>query len=138
MLGRIPHDRRSPGDWWVICLGGAAAGSSEKALLHTTDGGRKWSIASQVRSLTAPARAGTITRAEPNALAAGSHTRLWLAAQNSMYESEDAGFTWHEVPAVNPQGGPAAFDVLSPRHAWLLAPGQGLWRTMDGRQWSAL
>jgi hypothetical protein len=30
------------------------------------------------------------------------------------------------------------FDVLSPTHAWLLAAGQGLWRTTDGRHWQEL
>jgi len=74
--------------WWLLCLGSAAAGSSEKALLDTTDGGRIWTTASQVMSLTAPPRPGAIPLQEP--------------------------------------------------HAWLLAPGQGLWRTTDGRHWRAL
>jgi photosystem II stability/assembly factor-like uncharacterized protein len=127
-----------PRDWWVICLGGAAAGSSTKALLHTPDAGRTWSIASQVTSLTAPAHLSAISRAEPNALAAGSRTRLWLAGWNSMTESEDGGTTWTDVAGVNPEGAPATFDVLSPTHAWLLAPGLGLWRTTDGRHWQEL
>jgi photosystem II stability/assembly factor-like uncharacterized protein len=127
-----------PADWWVICIGSAAAGSSTKALLHTTDAGRTWSIASQVTSLTAPPQPGAISRAEPNALAAGSRTRLWLAGWNSMTESDDAGTNWTDVPGVNPEGAPAVFDVLSPNQAWLLAAGRGLWRTTDGRHWKEL
>ena len=42
------------------------------------------------------------------------------------------------MPGPNPQGEPASFDVLSPTHAWLLAAGQGLWLTTDGRHWHAL
>ena len=42
------------------------------------------------------------------------------------------------MPGPDPQGYPASFDVLSPTHAWLLAAGQGLWRTTDGRHWKAL
>jgi photosystem II stability/assembly factor-like uncharacterized protein len=127
-----------PRDWWLICLGGAAAGSSTKALLHTTDRGARWHVASQVTSLTAPLQPGAITRAEPDAFAAASPTRLWLATQNSLYESDDGGIRWTWVPGPNPQGSPASFDVLSPNQAWLLAPGQGLWRTTDGRHWRAL
>ena len=127
-----------PRDWWLICIGGAAAGSSTKALLHTTDAGVSWHVASQVTSLTAPPRPGAITLAEPDALAAGSPARLWLAAQNSLYESDDGGVRWTRARGPNPQGSPASFDVLSPTRAWLLAPGQGLWRTTDGRRWRAL
>jgi photosystem II stability/assembly factor-like uncharacterized protein len=124
--------------WWLLCLGGAGAGSSEKALLHTTDGGRTWTIASQVTSLSAPPQPGAITREEPDALVAATPTRLWLAALNNLFVSDDAGARWSRIPGPNPQGYPAAFDVLSPTHAWLLAAGQGLWRTTDGRHWIAL
>jgi photosystem II stability/assembly factor-like uncharacterized protein len=124
--------------WWLLCLGGAGAGSSEKALLHTTDGGRTWTIASQVTSLSAPPQPGAITHEEPDALVAATPTRLWLAALNNLFVSDDAGARWSRVPGPDPQGYPAAFDVLSPTHAWLLAAGQGLWRTTDGRHWIAL
>ncbi len=124
--------------WWLLCLGGAAAGSSEKALFRTTDGGRRWTVVSQVTSLTAPPPPGAITLEEPDAIAAGSRARLWLAAQNNLYESGDGGARWSRVPGPDPQGYPASFDVLSPTHAWLLAAGQGLWRTTDGRHWIAL
>jgi photosystem II stability/assembly factor-like uncharacterized protein len=124
--------------WWLLCLGDAAAGSSTKALLRTTDAGRTWTIASQVASLTAPWHPGSVGNGEPNAMAAGSRSRLWLCFQNSMAESDDAGRTWTSVPGINPQGNPAAFAVLSPTRAWLLAAGQGLWRTTDGRHWRAL
>jgi photosystem II stability/assembly factor-like uncharacterized protein len=125
-------------NWWLICLGGAAAGSSTKALFRTTDGGRRWTVVSQVTSLTAPPRPGAITLQEPNAIAAGSRARLWLAAQNNLYESGDGGARWSRVPGPDPQGAPAAFDVLSPTDVWLLAAGQRLWRTTDGRHWKAL
>jgi len=124
--------------WWLLCLGGAAAGSSEKALLDTTDGGRIWTTASQVTSLTASPSPGAITLEEPQAMAAAAPDRLWLAAENNLYQSADGGATWIRVPGPDLQGSPAAFDVLSATHAWLLAPGHGLWRTTDGRHWSAL
>jgi hypothetical protein len=125
-------------NWWVLCLGGAAAGSSTKALLHSTDAGGRWGVASQLTSLTAPPRPGSIPLSEPVALAAGSPTRLWLSSPNSMAESGDGGTSWTDVAGVNPQGWTTGFDVLSPTRAWLLAPGQGLWRTSDGSRWYAV
>jgi Domain of unknown function (DUF4232) len=127
----------APDTWWLVCLGGAAAGSSTKGLLRTTDNGRTWTTVSQVTSLLTPQSptSTSISRAEPDALAAGSSTRLWLAYQNSLGESADAGTTWHNVPGINAQGVAASFDVLSSIHAWLTAPGEGLWRTTNGSHW---
>ncbi len=124
--------------WWLLCLGGAGAGSSEKALLRTTDGGSSWHVVSQVTSLLAAPRAGAMPLQEPDAIAAGSPERLWLATQNDLYESGDGGARWTWVRGPDPRGTPATFDVLSATEAWLLAPGQGLWRTADGRHWHAL
>lgn len=128
-----------PDTWWTVCLGAAAAGSSTKGLLRTKDNGRTWTTVSQVTSLLTPAPSSStsISRGEPDALAAGSSTRLWLAYQNSMGESANGGATWTNVPAVDPQGLPASFDVLSSTHAWLVVPGEGLWRTTNGSHWAA-
>jgi hypothetical protein len=127
-----------PHAWWILCLGGAAAGSSTKGLLQTTDYGRRWTTVSQITSLLTTQLPGStsISRAEPDALAAGSSTRLWLAYQNSMGESGNGGATWTNVPGINPQGIQASFNVLSSTHAWLAVPGEGLWRTTDGSHWT--
>jgi Protein of unknown function (DUF4232) len=128
----------APRTWWILCLGGAAAGSSTKGLLRTTGNGRTWTTVSQVTSLLTPAlpNATSISRGEPDTLAAGSSTRLWLAYQNGMGESADAGARWANVPGINPQGVAANFDVLSGTHAWLAVAGEGLWRTTDGSHWT--
>ena len=128
----------APRTWWILCLGAAAAGSSTKGLLRTTDNGRTWTTVSQVTSLLTPEppNSTSISRAEPDALAAGSSTRLWLAYQNSMGESADAGARWTNVPDINPQGVAASFDLLSSTHAWLTVPGEGMWRTTDGSHWT--
>lgn len=128
----------APRMWWLLCLGGAAAGSSTKGLLRSTDNGRTWTTVSQVTSLLTPQplNSTSISREEPDALAAGSSTRLWLAYENSMGESADGGVTWTGVPDINPEGVAASFDVLSSTHAWLAVPGEGLWRTTDGSHWT--
>lgn len=129
----------NPSDWWLLCVGGAAAGSSTKALMQTLDGGQTWRTVASVPSLVTPNPPGSLTLGEPAALAAGSSSDLWLAGFNSLTESSDGGVTWTRVPGVNGQGSSTgAFDVWSPRTAWMLAPGTGLWGTTDGSTWHAL
>jgi photosystem II stability/assembly factor-like uncharacterized protein len=128
-----------PHTFWLLCLGGAAAGSSTKGLLRSTNAGHTWTTVSAVTSLTQLPRRGSITRGEPSALAAGSQTRLWLSFTNGLTESNDAGRRWTDVPqAFNSEGWETTIDALSARHAWVLAPGAGLWRTTDGLHWHPL
>ena len=125
---------RSPRSFWLLCLGGAAGGSSDKGLLRSTDVGRTWSTVSALTSLTHSPRPGSLPGSEPSDLAAGSQTRLWLSLTNGLAESNDGGRLWTAVPQAADAGGwPTVFDVLSARHAWLLAAGAGLWHTSDGR-----
>jgi hypothetical protein len=128
----------NPRVWWFLCIGGAGAGSSAKALFRTTDAGRTWTIMSAVDSITEPQRRGAIPLTEPDALAAGSSSRLWLALTFGLAESADAGTTWQSTRSVNTQGDAATFNVLSSTQAWLVASGAGMWRTTDGTHWSAL
>lgn len=121
--------------WWLLCTGGAAAGSSTKALMRTSDAGRTWTVVAAVTSLAAPARPGSLPYQDALGIAAGSRSELWITTPNSLAGSTDAGVTWARVPGVNPQGGFATLDVRSGDMAWVLAPGTGLWRTTDGTTW---
>jgi hypothetical protein len=127
-----------PTDWWLMCVGQGALGSSTKALMRSEDDGRTWTTVASVLSLTSPRPAGSLSPAEPAALATVTPHRLWFAGPNTMTESSDGGTTWSAVRGVNPEGSVVPFDVLSPRVAWLLAPGTGLWTTSDGTRWRAL
>jgi photosystem II stability/assembly factor-like uncharacterized protein len=130
---------QAPHTFWLLCLGGAAAGSSTKGLLRSTDAGGTWTTVSAVTSLTRPPRAGAIPLAEPSALAAGSQTRLWLSLTNGLAESNDGGRRWMGVPrAFDPGGWSTVIDVFDADHAWALASGAGLWRTTDGLHWRAI
>jgi photosystem II stability/assembly factor-like uncharacterized protein len=122
--------------FWLLCIGGAAAGSSAKGLIETPDGGTSWTTVAAVTSLMARPRAGSIPRMEPGTLAAGSPTRLWLSLTNGVAESNDGGRHWTGLPnAFDPGGWMTELSVLDARHAWVLAPGAGLWRTRDGLHW---
>jgi photosystem II stability/assembly factor-like uncharacterized protein len=125
-----------PRTFWLLCLGGAAAGSSTKALLRSTNSGGTWSAVSAVTSLTRKPPSDSIPLAEPSALAAGSAQRVWLSTTNWLAESDNAGRTWADVSsAFDPGGWPTVISVLDATHAWLLAPGAGLWSTTDGAHW---
>ena len=121
-------------DWWLLCTGGAAAGSSTKALMRSADAGQTWTVAASVPSLSAPARPGSLARQDAVTIAAGSPELLWLATPNTVTESTDGGVTWSQS-LFNPQGTFGQFDVQSSSHAWLLAPDAGLWHTTNGTNW---
>jgi photosystem II stability/assembly factor-like uncharacterized protein len=129
----------APRTFWLLCIGGGAAGSSAKGLLRSTDAGRTWTTVSAVRSVVQRLRPGSIPLEEPSALAAGSDARLWLSLTNGLAESNDGGRRWTDVPQAFDTGGwTTVIDVFSASHAWLLAPGAGLWRTTDGLHWRAI
>lgn len=124
-------------DWWDLCLGSGAAGSSTKALLHSTDDGSTWQVAAQLSSLLEPRRDG-LPNDEPGAFAAGSSSRLWELGQvGGLATSDDGGATWSKVPLPGFLGGIGFFDVLSADVAWLVSPGAGMWSTSDGTHWVA-
>lgn len=126
------------GTFWLLCIGNGAAGSSTKGLLRSTNTGETWTTVSAATSFTQHPQPGSIPLEEPSALAAGSHTRLWLSLTNDLAKSNDGGYHWTSVPGVNTGGSETVFDVLSASQAWLLADGAGLWRTTDGLHWGAV
>ncbi len=127
-----------PRDWWLLCTGGAAAGSSTMALLRTGDAGRTWTTAAAITSLAQAPRPGGLPGGDAVTLAAGSATRLWLALVNGAATSADGGRSWTAIAGISPQGALGSFDVQSATSAWLLTPGTGLWHTADGRRWQPL
>jgi hypothetical protein len=124
--------------FWLLCIGGAAAGSSTKGLLRSTDAGRNWVTVSAITSLQSLPPPDSIPAEEPSALAAGSRTRLWMSLSNGLAESNDGGRHWTSARIINPEGWSTTLDVLDADHAWLLAAGAGLWRTTDGIHWHTI
>jgi photosystem II stability/assembly factor-like uncharacterized protein len=121
-------------DWWLLCPGGAAAGSSTKALWRSRDAGRTWTLVSAIASLASPRRAGSLPYQDGAVIAAGSADRLWIVTPNTMSVSTDGGAFW-STTMLDPQGFLGQFDVLSGTLAWVLAPGAGLWQTTNGITW---
>ena len=121
-------------DWWLLCPGGAAAGSSTKALWRSKDAGRTWTLVSAIASLASPRRPGSLPYQDGAVIAAGSADRLWIVTPNTISVSTDGGAFW-STSTLDPQGSLGQFDVLSGTVAWLLAPGAGLWQTTNGVTW---
>jgi photosystem II stability/assembly factor-like uncharacterized protein len=126
-------------DAWVLCLGGAGAGRSAKSVLRSTDGGRKWQLIAEDRSLVTGAPQPVPTD-DGDVLAVPSQDVLWFAGVNLMWGSLDGGRRWSRVAGTSFGGAGefATFSFSSPADGWLLAPGLGLWRTTDGRHWRRL
>lgn len=121
-------------DWWLLCPGGAAAGSSTKALWRSRDAGRTWTLVSAITSLGGPRQAGALPYQDGAVIAAAAPDRLWIVTPNTMSVSTDGGAFWSMI-LVNAQGAIGQFDVLSGTVAWLLGPGTGLWQTTNGITW---
>lgn len=125
-------------DIWLLCLGGAAAGSSAKALLFSGDGATSWQVRSSVADLSKPSSPSAIPRTEPSGLIATTSLKLWMGLQFGIATSGDGGRSWYDARSVSSQGVPVTFDAVSPSQVYALAPGAGLWRSTDGIHWSAI
>ena len=122
-------------DVWVLCLGGGGMSNSMKSLARSIDGGKKWSLIGADRSLAGPP--GPIPSEPGDVFAVPSNTRLWIMTTYRLYGSADGGKRWFWVPGTGSDGAGsfATFSFVNATHGWLLAPGSGLWRTTDGRNW---
>lgn len=123
---------------WVLCSGGAAAGSSTKTLYTSPDSGRRWARVAAVGNLAAVPAHG-LPAGDPGQLAVvGNGARQWLVTVNGLAASTTSGRAWYAVGRVPlaAAGELATISFLTPTRGWLLAPGAGLWRTRDGRHWA--
>lgn len=134
-------DLVSPRRWWVACLGQGAAGSEEKAILRTRDGGSTWHI--EAEALVYPKarqHGGLGIFGYPNGMAfARDGWGLLTEDRGTLYVTRDGGTHFHAKPRVmRPEmdfaGGVAAFP--GGRGFVLMRIGARLIETRDyGRTW---
>jgi hypothetical protein len=124
-----------PDRWWLMCNGSGAMGRSPEALMASTDEGRSWRTIAVVPSIYSVSKPGSLPGTEVFTIVAGSASRLWLSIADGMAQSTDGGARWAVIRAGSLLGMGSSFDVFSPRRAWALAPGTGLWGTSNGTAW---
>jgi photosystem II stability/assembly factor-like uncharacterized protein len=122
---------------WQLCLGGGAAGSIEKLLFRTTDGGATWTLIGRTTLGNPPREAGV--GALPNGdgvtqMLFVDATGGWMGLDSpgpNLFRSQDGGVTWTEVSALPPALPVTAIVFGDPVHGTVETP-DGIWVTRDG------
>jgi hypothetical protein len=128
-------------DWWLVCGGGGPGmGMETKAIERSGNRGATWT---QIAAFTSPSpyrNRGNLPTGDAGPLAATSPLRLWFLTANYLSTSSDGGRQWTTLPGVALHGGGefATLSFVEPSHGWLVAPGVGLWRTVNGSRWTQL
>jgi photosystem II stability/assembly factor-like uncharacterized protein len=122
---------------WQLCLGGAAAGSSEKYLFHTTNGGATWTLISRTTLGNPPPEAGVGDLPNGNAVVQIlflDATHGWMGLNSpgvNLFRSQDGGVTWAEVDVI-PPGVPVTSISFSDAMNGTVVTPEGTWTTSDG------
>ena len=88
---------------WQFCYGGAAAGSNEKFLFVTADGGASWTLISRTTLGNPPPEAGVGELPNGNGVSAlffQDDSKGWLGLSSpghNLLKSTDGGHNWQEV-----------------------------------------
>jgi len=122
---------------WQLCVGGAAAGSSEKVLFHTTEGGVMWTLISRTTLGNPTPEAGVGELPNGNAVVQilfldAMHGWMGLNSPGvNLYRSQDGGVTWTEVAVIPPSVPVTSISFSDAMHGTVVTP-EGTWTTSDG------
>lgn len=124
---------------WQFCNGGAAAGSNEKFLFRTTDGGASWTLISRTTLGNPPPEAGVGQLPNGNGVTVlyfQNLTHGWLGLNSpghNLLNSTDGGANWQEVvvAGLDPGVPVTAISFTDATHGSFTAA-TGTWTTSDG------
>jgi hypothetical protein len=125
-------------DYWQLCIGGAAAGSSEKLLFRSTDGGNEWTLISRT-SLGDPPPEPGVGDTLPNGNAASvllfvDENDGWLGLTSpgqNLFRSQDGGVTWTAIADL-PPAVPVNSVTFSSSTNGTVVTSESTWVTSDG------
>jgi hypothetical protein len=128
----------TPATRWVLYCsldGGMNQGTNE--LFSSGDDGTTWHLfaaANEGRTL----HVGHFDDAmSAEFQASGDGVDFWQEPSVGPFvESGDRGLTWHRLSGGFQSQAP--IDALGPSDAWVVQPGTGIWRTINGTSWSLL
>ena len=122
---------------WQLCLGGVAAGSGEKYLFHTSDGGAVWTLISRTTLGNPTAEAGVGNLPNGNGVVQIvflDTTHGWMGLNSpgvNLFRSQDGGVTWTEVALIPPAVPVTSINFSDATHGTVVTP-EGTWTTSDG------
>lgn len=122
---------------WQLCNGGAAAGSSEKFLFHTTDGGHAWTLISRTTLGNPPVEAGVGALPNGNGVTVllfQDAAKGWMGLGSpgpNFFRSTDGGVMWTAVPELPPAVPVTSITFATPMNGTVVTA-TGSWLTTDG------
>jgi photosystem II stability/assembly factor-like uncharacterized protein len=124
---------------WQFCIGGAAAGSNEKFLFKTTNGGASWTLISRTTLGNPPPEAGVGELPNGNGVSAlffNDATKGWLGLSSpgdNLFRSTDGGKNWTKVTVsgLDPAVPVESITFTDAMHGSFVTP-DGTWTTSDG------
>ena len=122
---------------WQVCVGGAAAGSSEKLLFRSGDGGASWTLISRTTLGNPPPEAGVGEFPNQGSVAVIvfiSADTGWIgieSAGQNLHRSQDGGSTW-EVATELPPAVPVTAIQFSDALNGTVTTSDSTWTTTDG------
>ncbi len=124
---------------WQFCYGGAAAGSNEKFLFRTDNGGTTWTLISRTTLGSPSAESGVGELPNGNGVSAfffQDVNKGWLGLNSpghNFLRSTDGGHNWSELPVtgLDPGVPVQSIDFSDATHGSFVTP-DGTWTTSDG------
>ena len=122
---------------WQLCVGGVAAGSGEKYLFHTTNGGAVWTLISRTTLGNPAPEAGVGDLPNGNGVVQIlflDATHGWMGLNSpgvNLFRSQDGGVMWAEVEVIPPAVPVTSINFTDAMHGTVVTP-KGPWTTSDG------
>jgi len=122
---------------WQLCNDGGAAGSMEKYLFRTTNGGAAWTLISRTTLGNPTPQAGVGDLPNANGVVQIlflDTTHGWMGLNSpgvNLYRSQDGGVTWAPVAITSPGVPVTSISFSDAMHGTVVTP-EGTWATSDG------